>query len=122
MSGQNKEVEINQIASKGVTEQVDNLILQAILRMIEEAKLKDEEMIAFQLNKCPFCQKQNIIVKDVETDEMNAEAGVCLICEKPTDNTVLVYQYNTGAETTQLICLESEAEDLVSKIEKEKHQ
>ena len=120
MNGQNRKVPINQYASKGVTEQVDNLILQAILGMAEEAKLKEDEMIAFQLNKCPFCQKQNIIVKDIETDEMNAEAGICLICEKPTDNTILAYQIDIGTEIIQLISLESEAEALVDKIGEKK--
>lgn len=108
-----------QLASKGITDQVDNMILQTILKMIEEAKLKDEEMLMIQLNICPFCGKQHILVKDVEDNEEECGAGICVICEKPVDANVIVYQFKKDGKDSQIICLESEAEEIVKKAEEE---
>lgn len=108
--------EINQIASKGVTGLIDNLILQSILKLIEEAKLKDEDMLLIQLDKCPFCTKQHILVKSEEIEiagKDNEDVGVCVICSKPVDAKVLVYQFKLNDTETQIICLESEAEEML---------
>jgi len=109
--------EINQLASKGVREQIDGLVLQSILKMIEESKLKDEEMITFKLGKCPFCPKQHILVEKEENTENEEDTGVCVICSNPVDNIVVVYQFKKDGEDTQIICLDSEAEELVKKLE-----
>lgn len=95
--------EIEQHITKGIREQVDNYVLQKILFMVEEAKLKTDELIKLNLGKCPHCSKQRISLE-------NDEAGECFFCEKPVDQVIIVYQVE---ENKQLICLESEAEALI---------
>ena len=102
------DVNIEQSASKGVVKEVDNLVLQMILKMVKSANVKNDEMIVFQLNACPHCQKQRIVLEDAEKDNDNSE--LCIICEKQVDTKVIVYQYEPKK---QIICLESEALALV---------
>lgn len=89
--------------TKGIRSEIDNYALQKILFMIEDAKLKVDELVKINLGKCPHCSKQRIAL---EADE----AGECFFCEKPVDQVVIVYQVE---ENKQLICLESEAEELI---------
>ena len=89
--------------TKGIKETIDNYALQKILFMIDGAKVKKDELIKIKLGKCPHCSKQRISLE-------NDEAGECFFCEKPVDQVVIVYQLE---ENKQLICLESEAEELV---------
>ncbi|MBD5508845.1 MAG: hypothetical protein HDR05_12580 [Lachnospiraceae bacterium] len=98
------DVNIEQRASKGVVEEVDNLVLQMLLRMIKSANAKNDEMLVFQLNACPHCQKQRIFLEDAAKDNDNSE--LCIICEKQVDTKVIVYQYEPKK---QIICLEDEA-------------
>lgn len=98
------DVNIEQLASKGVVEKVDNLVLQKLLKMIKSANVKTDEIIVFQLNACPHCQKQRIFLEDASKDNDNSE--LCVFCEKQVDTKVIVYQYEPKA---QIICLESEA-------------
>ena len=102
---------IEQRASKGVTENVDNIVLQMILKMTKEAKLKNDELVVFQLNACPHCEKQSIFLEDVD-DDSDMENGICIFAEKQVDTRVVVYQYEPNK---QIICLESEAEELMQK-------
>lgn len=102
------DLDVEQFASKGVTSEVDNLVLQMILRMINSANVKNDEMIVFQLNACPHCNKQRIFLEDADKDNDNSE--MCIISEKQVDARVIVYQYEPKK---QIICLESEAMALV---------
>lgn len=118
------EVKVNQHVSKGVTGTVDNMALQAIIKLVEESKLKNEQMLSFTLGSCPHCQKQYISMCNVETTpEGEVEEMQCVFCEKPVDAKVIVYQFDgngSGTEISgiiQVICLEEEAEDLVKKYE-----
>lgn len=101
---------IEQRASNGVLEKVDNFILQNILIMVKDTNIKNGEMKVFKLGACPFCSKQRIFIEDSENEDYVSEK--CVFCEKPVTETVLVYQYESGK---QLICLESEAEALLEK-------
>ena len=98
-------IEVEQRVSKGVTEKVDNFVLQMILTMVKDAKIKADELIVFQLNKCPHCQKQRIFLEDAE--DRDCDNQICIFCEKPADERVVVYQYEPGE---QIICLEAEAQ------------
>lgn len=102
-----KNMQPEQYVSKGVTENVDNLVLQRILILTEKVKLHKDELVVFKLGKCPHCNKQYISLEEQEEREAEEE---CIFCEKPTDNRVIVYQMGTNK---QVICLEYEAEGLV---------
>ena len=101
---------IEQRASKGVTQKIDNIVLQTLLKMTKEAKLKNDELVVFQLNACPHCEKQRILLEGVD-DDSDMENGICIFSEKQVDERVVVYQYETNK---QIICLESEAEELIN--------
>lgn len=91
--------------TKGIREQVDNYALQKILFMIEDSKIKTDDLVVIQLGKCPHCSKQRISM-------LGDENGECFFCEKPVDQEVIVYQVE---ENKQIICLKSEAEELINK-------
>ena len=118
------EIEVNQQVSKGVTGTVDNMVLQAIIKMVADYKLKNDQVLSFQLKTCPHCQKQFISVKNIETTaDGEVEDMQCVFCEKPTDTTVIVYQFEESdttkeiSGTIQVICLGDEAKDLTEKYE-----
>lgn len=101
---------IEQRASNGVLEKVDNYVLQVIIQMIKDTDIKTDEIKTFKLGACTHCSKQRVFVEDSVKEDYVGER--CVFCEKPVDETILVYQYEIGK---QLICLESEAEELVNK-------
>lgn len=106
---------IIQGATKGMTDTVDNLVLQTLIKMTEEVKIKDEEMLRFQLNKCEFCSKQRIFF-DSEDKENRENIEICMFCQKPVNEVVLVYQYTKeNGEVKQLYGLEKELEELMQK-------
>ena len=98
---------IEQRASNGILERIDNYVLQVILQMIPN--MKTDELKTFKLGACPFNDKQRIMIENSEDEESDCER--CVFCEKPVNETVLVFQYEDGK---QLICLESEAEELMN--------
>lgn len=95
---------MEQFITNGIRNGVDNLVLQNLLKSIDEAKLHKDDLVKFILNKCPFSNKQRFVL------EGNDEDAICMFCEKPTDENVLVYQVE---QNKQIICLESEAENLI---------
>lgn len=104
---------IVQLATKGVTNTVDNVVLQRIIRMVEDAKIKNEEVLLFTLNYCTPCGRQRIFLEDREDVK---ETEVCMFCCKPVDTTVIVFQYErANGEITQLYGLVSEGEELIQK-------
>lgn len=111
--------EIEQSLSKKARKEIDNLALQVMLMMISKAKMKEDDMLEIQLSKCPHCSKQRIFIKDVEEDvdeEESFEAEQCFYCENPVDTEIIIYQFkNKNNEQEQIICLKSEAEELVKK-------
>lgn len=105
--------ETSEMISKGFKENVDNMVLQGILKMLKAVKLKDEQLISIKLDCCPFNGKQRIYIENSEDAEYDIEK--CVFCEKPVDNRVIVYKFNNNEESTTIICLEDEAEELIKK-------
>lgn len=105
-----KEVQVNmeQYVSGKTLENVDHVVLQTILKMVKSANMKNDDMIIFQLNGCPHCQKQRIFLVDAAQDNYNSE--ICMLSMRKADERVVVYQYEASK---QVICLESEAEALI---------
>ena len=101
---------IEQRASDGVLERVDNYVLQVVIQMLKDVDMKNGDIKVFKLNACPHCRKQRIFIEDAETEDYVSEK--CVFAENPVDETVLVYQYESGK---QLLCLETEAEKLMVK-------
>lgn len=97
--------EIEQFITKGIRSKIDNYALQKIIWIIEEAKLKTDDLVIIQLSKCPHCSKQRVLI-------LGEEDGECFFCEKPIDEEIIVYQVE---DKKQIICLESEAEELINK-------
>lgn len=109
-----KDNNFGQYVTKGITDTVDNLVLQTLIKMTEEVKIKDEEMLRFQLNKCEFCSKQRIFF-DSEDDENRENIETCMFCCKPVNEVILIYQYTKDGEVKQLYVLEREVEELMQK-------
>ncbi|MCM1221663.1 MAG: hypothetical protein NC548_45010 [Lachnospiraceae bacterium] len=102
-----------QYASRGMLETVDNLVLQQLIKMAEDAKIKNEEMLVFQLNKCEFSKRQRIFF-DCEDVEDRENMELCMFCQKPVNEVAVVYQYvNDEKEVKRLFCLEREGEELL---------
>lgn len=122
------ETTINQHVSNGVTEKVDNMALQAIIGMVADRKLKNEQVLSFTLGACPHCSKQFISMRNYEAPEEDVDDLQCVFCDKPVDVKILVYQFdagNTGKEisgTIQVICLEEEADDLTAKYQAQQNK
>ena len=104
-----KNDEVEQLASKGITETLDNLVLQEVIKQALKLNLKEDELITADLGVCPFSEKQRIMINHDDTEER------CMFCEKPVSTTIVIYQISSNQ---QLLCLESEAEDLVNKVER----
>lgn len=104
--------DINQFISKGVKEKVDNFALQGIIKLIEENKLGIDDLYHINLGVCEFCNKQFIGLEFNGEKLFNRE--LCVNCEKPIRERLVVYTYIDveAAEVKQIICLESEAEEL----------
>lgn len=106
--------DINQYISKGVEKKVDNLALQAIIKLIEENKLGVEELYHINLGVCEFCNKQFIGLEYDGEKLFNKE--VCVNCDTPIRERLVVYTYMKDEEVEQIICLESEAEEVTEKL------
>lgn len=105
--------DINQFISKGVKEKVDNLALQGIIKLIEENKLGVEELYHINLGVCEFCNKQFIGLEFEGEKLFNRD--LCVNCDKPIRERLVVYTYMEDTEVEQIICLESEAEEVTKK-------
>lgn len=103
-----KNDEVEQLASEGITETLDNLVLQEVIKQALKLNLKEDELITADLGACPFSGKQRIMINHDDAEER------CMFCEKPVSTTIVIYQISSNQ---QLLCLESEAEDLVEKAE-----
>lgn len=112
--------DINQWISKGVEKMVDNIALQAVLKVIEENKPGVEDMLYIRLGVCTFCNKQFIGIEIDGKQKFNGET--CINCENPIDEKLIVYTYAEDTEVKQIICLESEAEEVTKKYQASKNQ
>ncbi len=101
-----KNEEVEQLASKGITETLDNLVLQEVIKQTLKLNLKEDELVTADLGTCPFTGKQRIMINHDNAEER------CMFCEKPVDTTIVIYQISSNQ---QLFCLESEAEELTTK-------
>lgn len=102
-----------QYATKGMTDTVDNIVLQTLIKMTEDLKIKNEEMLFFQLNKCEFSGRQRIFF-DSEEDEARENIERCMFCPKPVNESVVVLQYvSENKEVKQVFGLERELEELM---------
>ena len=99
---------IEQRATQGVTSTVDNIALQVILGLLKGIRTKDR-LLVVKLNKCSHCEKQRIYIEDMEGEEIEEDNEQCFLCEKPVDAELVIYTDNDK----QVICLMSEAEDLI---------
>lgn len=105
-----KNEEVEQLASKGITETLDNLVLQEVIKQALKLKLKEDELITADLGVCPFSGKQRIMINHDDAEEK------CMFCEKPVSTVVVIYQISNNQ---QLFCLESEVEEITSKAEQD---
>lgn len=103
---------IEQRVTPAVLETIDNLALQTVLGMVTKIK-SNEILLAVKLNKCSFCDKQRVYIEDMDGDEIAEDIEQCFFCEKPVDADLAVYKYVLDGVENQLICLQSEAEDLI---------
>lgn len=111
MKGEN----LIQYATKGMTDTVDNFVLQTLIKMAEDLKIKNEEMMFFQLNKCEFSGRQRIFF-DSEENEDREDIEKCMFCQKPVNERVIVLQYvKEDGEVKQVFGLERELEELMQK-------
>lgn len=99
---------MNISVTKGITQNVDNYALQKVLMALEKTKIKLDELLRMQLNKCEFSQKQAVTIYN--DDESVKESIECFFCEKPINESLIVYHYENDEI---VICLESEAEELI---------
>ena len=76
--------------------------------MVTKIKSKDI-MLNVRFNKCNFCDKQRIFIENMDGDEIEEDNEQCFFCEKPVDAELVIYTDNDK----QVICLMSEAEDLI---------
>ena len=112
--------DIIQYISKGVEKKVDNIALQAIIKVIEENKPVVDDVLYIRLGVCTFCNKQFIGVEIEGKPKFNGET--CINCDKPIDEKLVVYTYAEDTEVKQIICLESEAEELTNKYQANDNQ
>lgn len=100
--------EVEQLTSKGITETLDNLVLQEIVKQALKLKLKEDELVTADLGVCPFSGKQRVMINHDEAEER------CMFCEKPVSTTVVIYQIS---QNQQVFCLEFEVEEIANKAE-----
>lgn len=101
-----KNEEVEQLASKGITETLDNLVLQEVIKQALKLNLKEDDLVTAELGECTFNRKQRIMIRHDNAEER------CMFCEKPVNTTIVIYQIS---KNQQLFCLESEVEDLINK-------
>ena len=101
-----KSGEVDQFASKGITQTLDNLVLQEVIRQALKLNLKEDDLVTADLGACPFSGKQRIMINHDNAEE------TCMLCEKPVNTTIIIFQISRNE---QLFCLESEAEELINK-------